>query len=365
MKQLLAELNRRNVIRMAIAYGVTCWLMLQVADIGLQAIAAPDWVMRAFVLAFVVGLPFVLIFSWVYELTPDGLKREAHVEPDASVTDVTARKLDYVVIGLLVFVLGIVVMRMVSQPTSAPAQTTADTRPAVNAEETSVAVLAFENMSADAEQGYFADGLSEELLNKLAQNPEIKVAGRTSSFAFKGQNRDLREIGEILNVAYILEGSVRKAGNQIRVTAQLVDAAEGFQLFSETYDGNLTDVFRVQDTIARQISQTLISQLTGTIDESDVTDPAAYELFLRARQDIVSRDTPRLQSASVMLDRVLDIDPEYAPALAQKALVVYLLSDASGAYGQVSVDVAVPEAQRFATQALELAPNLADEHAVN
>ena len=240
------------------------------------------------------------------------------------------------------------------------------TVPVADVVDKSIAVLAFEDLSPEGDQEYFADGLSEELLNVLAKVSELKVAGRTSSFAFKGTNKDLREIGELLNVAHILEGSVRKAGNRIRVTAQLIKADDGFHLFSETYDRDLEDIFAVQDEIAQEISKALLTEIVGTeIVARSQTDTAAYELYLLARQRIHTRDIFNLREANSMLDRVLEIDPLFAPALAQKALVMHLMSDSLGAYGDIPMADTMPVARRAIDQALALDATLAEAHAID
>jgi len=356
------ELKRRNVFRAAVAYVIASWLILQVADVVLQGIEAPAWVMKVFMLVLALGLPFVLLFSWAYELTPEGLKKEKDVDRTASITPETGRKLNLITIGMLVAVLAVVIIdrAFMHAHDEAPAAiaTTA-------AADTSIAVLAFDDLSPDGDQGYFADGLSEELLNVLAQVPEMKVAGRTSSFAFKGTNTDLREIGELLNVSHILEGSVRKAGNRIRVTAQLIKADDGFHLFSETYDRDLEDIFEVQDEIAQKISTALLTEIVGTetVVKSE-TDPEAYDLFLKARQRIHSRDIMNLREADTMLGRALEIDPSYAPALAQKGLAIYLMSDVIGAYGDTPVAEARPDALALIDRALALDGSLPEARAI-
>jgi TolB-like protein/Tfp pilus assembly protein PilF len=231
----------------------------------------------------------------------------------------------------------------------------------------SVAVLAFEDLSAEGDHAYFAEGLSEELLNVLSQVPDLQVAGRTSSFAFKGQNTDLREIGEILNVAHILEGSVRTSGNRIRVTAQLINATDGFHLFSETYDRDLTDIFAVQDDIAEKISTALQSELIGTVSvhEATPTQIEAFGVYLLARQNIHTRDKDKMIEAMTLLDQAIAIDPEYAPALAQKALVTYLLSDSSGAYGEMPAAKAISIARPLLDKALRIDSRLAEAHAIS
>ena len=338
--KIFDELKRRNVIRVAVAYLVSGWLVLQIADLVVDGIGAPDWVMKFLLLLGLLGLPIVLVFSWAYELTPEGVKREKDVDRSTSITSTTGRKLK---IGMLVAVLAVVALDRLYLPDKNQAAAPQAAAPV----EKSIAVLAFEDLSPDGDHAYFAEGLSEELLNVLAQVGDLQVAGRTSSFAFKGQNKDLREIGELLNVAHVLEGSVRRAGNRIRVTAQLIKASDGFHLFSQTYDREFTDVFAVQDEIAQEISNALLSEIVGT--ESMVstrTDTEAYELYLLARQRIHTRDIYRMREANNMLERVLDIDPLYAPALAQKALVTYLMSDNIGAYGDIPVAEALPVALR-------------------
>ncbi len=366
MSQLFDELKRRNVIRVAVAYLVAAWLVLQVADLVLENIGAPDWVMQAFMLLFALGFPLVLIFSWAYELTPEGLKREKEVDRSKSVTHETGRKLDQITIGMLVAVVAFVVIERnffhdVDHGAGDAVPSTANAAP-----QKSVAVLAFEDLSAEGNQAYFADGLSEELLNVLAQIPDLQVAGRTSSFAFKGKDTDLREIGEILNVAHILEGSVRKSGNRIRVTAQLINAQNGFHLFSESYDRDLDDIFAVQDDIASQISAALRSEIIGTeaVQEATPTEIETYELYLEARQKIHSRNGDALAEASRLLDRALAIDPDYAPAMVQKALAVYLLSDSIGSYGDIPVDEALAVAEPLLERARSIDPYLAEVHAV-
>lgn len=364
MSNLVEELKRRNVIRVGIAYLVAAWVVLQIADLVLENIGAPDWVMQTLMLVLALGFPVVLLFSWAFELTPEGIKREKDIPPGESITRHTAHKLDRMTVGLLfVVVLLVVVERMV------PEEDASESEPepvAAAVAEKSIAVLAFEDLSPEGNQEYFAEGVSEELLNVLAQIPDLKVAGRTSSFAFKGQKRDLREIGEILEVAHILEGSVRTSGDRIRVTAQLVKAEDGFHLFSRNYDRELTDIFDVQDDIAREIATALRSAILGerTVEKSVPTPVEAYEKYLQARQWIHSRDRQLMEAAAVMLDEALAIDPNYAPALAQKALAIMLLSNSDGAYGDIPLDVALRESRPLIDKALELDPDLAEAHAV-
>ena len=366
MGQLFDELKRRNVIRVAVAYVVAAWVVLQVADLVLDNIDAPSWVMQVFMLALGLGFPLILIFSWAFELTPDGLKREKDVDRSESVTARTAQKLDRLTIGLLVAVLAVfAIERLVPDGPGEPA-TSADSAGAAQVVDQSIAVLAFDDLSPDGDQEYFAEGISEELLNVLAQIPDLKVAGRTSSFAFKDQNRDLREIGEILEVAHILEGSVRTAGQRVRVTAQLIKAEDGFHLFSKTYDRELTDIFAVQDDIAREIGTALRSAILGDadIDKATPTPVEAYDKYLRARQWIHTRDRQLMEQASDLLDEALELDPDYAPALAQKALATILLSDSPGSYGDIPWKYARDIARPLLDRALAIDADLAEAHAV-
>ena len=236
----IAELKRRNVIKVAIAYVIVAWLLLQVADVMLPTFGSPAWVMRAFSFLLILCFPLALLFAWAFELTPDGVKREKDIDPTESIAHATGRKLDFVIIAVLVLAVGFLVVDRYSAPPASVSQQVV---------EKSIAVLPFVNMSDDAGNEYFSDGISEEILNSLAKVKDLKVAGRTSSFAFKGRNENLRTIGEALGVSHILEGSVRKAGAQVRITAQLVKADDGYHLWSQAYDRELTDIFAIQDEI--------------------------------------------------------------------------------------------------------------------
>jgi len=362
---LFGELKRRNVFRVALAYLIAAWLVLQVSQLVLEAIEAPAWVLKVFLLIFALGLPIALLFSWAYELTPEGVKRESEIDRSSSVTHQTGHKLNQITIVMVIALVVLVAagqMNLIESGSPPIEDVPAD----VSLADKSIAVLAFEDLSPEGDQEYFADGLSEELLNVLARIPDLQVAGRTSSFAFKGQNRDLREIGEILNVAHILEGSVRKSGNQIRVTAQLINAKTGFHLYSETYDGSLTDVFAVQDEIAASISSALRTELIGTeVQQVTATAIEAYDLYLVARQKIYTRDKEEMIEAARLLDSALEIDDEYAPALAQKALVMILLSDGIGSYGDIPEAEAVAIARPLVDKAIAVDATLAEAHAVS
>ena len=363
----IEELKRRNVFRVAVAYLVTAWVLLQVADIGVEHIAAPDWLIQGIMLVLGLGFPVALIFAWAFELTPDGIKKEKDVDRSQSITNRTGRKLDFTIIGILVFAVVFLLIDRFSgsgaEPGSEPgtaeiAESVEGATEEVVEKAKSVAVLPFVNMSSDPEQEYFSDGISEEILNALAKVKELKVAGRTSSFAFKGQNQDLRQIGDTLGVENILEGSVRRSGTTVRITAQLIQVDDGFHLWSETYDRELTDVFAIQDEIAGAILQQLKAHLLDgeqIVVNTTRANSEAYDLYLLAKQRIYERTRPTLEAAAGTLDRAIAIDPDYAPAYAQRGITALLLRDEQ--YGTLPKDQAQTQAKLYLDQALRLDPN--------
>ena len=260
-----AELKRRNVVRVGIAYAIAAWIILQATDVIGEILDLPQWGGKLILLMLGVGFVISLFLAWAFELTPEGLKRESEVDRDSSITRVTGRKLDRAIIVVLALALAWFAWDKFSgggapsaRPETAAATATEPEAPsAEKAVDQSIAVLPFINMSADADNEYFSDGLSEELLNLLAQVEGLKVAARTSTFKFKGSDADIAEIGEKLNVATVLEGSVRKAGDQVRITAQLIMVDDGFHLWSENYDRRLDNIFEVQDEIASAIVDAL------------------------------------------------------------------------------------------------------------
>ncbi|HEX5789417.1 MAG TPA: hypothetical protein VFY03_14630 [Woeseiaceae bacterium] len=348
---IVTELSRRNVIRVAIAYAVGAWVILQIMDVVTPILDLPEWAPRLVLVILAIGLVPALVFSWVYELTPEGIRRESEVDPDRSIRHATGRKLNVVIGVSLAIAIGLLLMgRGDDEATSVAAQsvTASDTTP-------SIAVLPFVNMSPDPDQEYFSDGITEEILNSLASVKELRVAGRTSSFAFKGQADDLRRIGSSLGVAHILEGSVRKQGDTVRVTAQLIQVNDGFHLWSQNYDRKLDDVFEIQDEIAREILAQLKTQLLPGADvamEAQRTTPEVYELYLRAKQRIYTRDRANIESAIGELDEAIRLDPAYGPAYAQRGIATIILSEQQ--YGDMPHDEAQRRGRRFVDQALEL-----------
>jgi TolB-like protein/Tfp pilus assembly protein PilF len=310
MKKLVAELSRRNVFRMAALYGVAAWMILSIADIVFGIVGLPDGALRLVFYGLLIGFPVVLVFSWIYELTPEGLKREIEIQPGDSVTEHTGHRLNVLIgIGVVLVLLGMVLQHFIF-----PAN---DTDMESGPPENSIAVLPFVNMSADPEQEYFSDGLSEELLNLLAKIPELQVTSRTSAFAFKGEKVNLQDMAMKLNVANVLEGSIRKSGDQVRITAQLIEARSDKHLWSETYDRSIEDVFAVQDEIAAEVVRELQLRLLEGVPKSWETSPEVFELYLQGKAHARKVSEEGSEQAIAELEAALAIDPEFAPAWAE------------------------------------------------
>ena len=338
---LFAELKRRNVIRVGLAYVVAGWLLAQVVELAVDAFEAPPWVLKLIVTMIVVGLVPVLIFSWVYELTPEGVKREVEVDRTESITPQTGQKLNVATIVLIVMALGVFAYdRFTSAPGVGPAPVGQVQPPATPVTDgpPSVAVLPFVNMSGNAENEYFSDGLTETLLHMLAQVDGLRVAARTSAFAFKGTNTDIREIAATLEVSSILEESVQRVGDRVRVTAQLIDARNGSHLWSQNFDRTLDDIFAIQDEIANSVAQALqVSLLGDTGSEKaapkvlsvDTQNTAAYDLYLRGLQQYNRNTYTALPDAERLFKEALLEDPDFDEA--RVALVrAYISMQATG-----------------------------------
>jgi len=314
---LVSELRRRNVFRVAIAYVIIAWLILQVGDTLAPALHLGEWVNTALAFFLILGLPIALIFAWAYELTPEGLKKEKEVDRSQSITHHTGRKLDFIIIG----VLSVTVLYFVFDSFILTSETTSTTEV-----EKSIAILPFVAMSSGEDDEHFSDGLTEELINSLVQIDELKVTGRTSSFYYKGKNEDLRTIGLALGVAHVLECSLRRSGDKLRITAQLTQSSDGFHLWSNTYDRNADDIFSIQTDIATKVAEalkvTLLGEDLNTLSNYGTTNAEARSLYLiaKARFRQVSNSFTiwtsdnQLRSARSMLEDVVRIDPDYAEA---------------------------------------------------
>jgi TolB-like protein len=349
----VAELKRRNVIRMAGLYLVGAWLVTQVAGTVLPMFGAPEWLPRSVVVVLAIGFVPALVFAWVFELTPAGLKRDADVPPEQSIGVQTARRIDKFVLAPR---RDAALVAATAQSVKAEAGHAA--KPAIS--EKSIAVLPFVNMSADKDNEYFSDGIAEEILNALAQVKDLKVAGRTSSFQFKGRNENLTAIGETLGVAHVLEGSVRKQGDKVRITAQLIRAKDGYHQWSETYDGDLQDVFALQERIAQAITAKLQVTLSGQqaqrLVDAGTQNPQAYQLYLRASSTFDHRDGPRMLDAVKQLEEAIALDPNYARAYSRLATIHAILPTyAPGHFADRETQV-----RSNARLAIELGPRLAE-----
>ena len=323
MASIWAELKRRNVVRVAVAYAIAAWLLIEITATTFPILKLPDWSVTLVTALVLIGFPLALIFAWAFELTPEGLKKERDVDRSQSMTHVTGRKLDFSIMAIMALALVYFAYdKFLLEPTGDEPAVTATTQSpdAARAKrpEQSIAVLPFVNMSSDPEQEFFSDGISEELLNLLAQLPGLRVAARTSSFQFKGTNPGIAKIADTLNVSHILEGSVRKSGTKLRITAQLIKADDGFHLWSHSYDRELDDIFAVQDEIAQAIVSELRLRLIDhtQIASGSTSNVEAYQEYLKGRYFWNLRTGPDLLTAIEHFEAATRLDPEYAEAWA-------------------------------------------------
>jgi TolB-like protein/Flp pilus assembly protein TadD len=316
---LISELQRRKVFRVAAAYLVVGWLLTEVLTTILPTLGAPGWAARAVILIFAFGFVPAVVLSWFYELTPEGIKRDHRFDRDQPASGKTGMRLDHIAIAttvVLIILIGLFSAR----------QTTDDTAQIGGAvSNASVAVLPFVNMSKDKDNEYFSDGLTETLLHMLAQVPSLKVAARTSSFAFKGKNVSIQEIARALEVAHVLEGSVQQAGERVRITAQLIRASDGFHVWSSNFDRQLDDIFGIQDEIAEKVGYALSESLLGAGGGSQMavlatTNPDAYDLYMQARKERVTYSYGGLRAAEDLLKGALLIDPDFVDAKTELAM---------------------------------------------
>jgi serine/threonine-protein kinase len=358
---LYNELKRRNVLRVGAAYIVAAWLVIQVAETIFPLFGFDDTPARIVVIVLAIGFPLFLLFSWVFELTPEGLKRETEIDRAASTTHRTGKQLDRIIIVLLALALGYFAFdKFVLDPARDATELATATQEAhqegrsealvESYGDKSIAVLPFVNMSSDPEQEYFSDGISEELLNVLSKIPDLRVISRTSSFYFKGKDMKLVDIARELNVAHILEGSVRKTGNRVRITAQLINALSDTHLWSQTYDREILDMFVVQDEIATEIAAKLQLAIMGTAHTARPTDSEeAYDNFLRGMY-FINEGWVAFLRARDYFKAAVEIDPTYAQAHALLALTYISL----GNFRQLAPADVQQLASDAATTAIEL-----------
>jgi TolB-like protein/Tfp pilus assembly protein PilF len=339
------ELKRRNVVRVGIAYAVAAWVLLQLTDVVGEILELPEWGGKLILLAVVVGFIPALILAWAFEWTPEGVKRESEVDRSQSISQQTGKKLNAVILVLMAVAITyllfdkfylsalgsgsretLAVTEVLAPPEPLPPGQTATGAP-------SVAVLPFLNMSADAEQEYFSDGITEEIINALVRVPGIKVAARTSVFAFKGQEKDIRAIGDELGVTHVVEGSVRSDGTQLRITAQLIQVKDGFHLWSETFDRERINVFAIQEEIAAAIAGVLNEQLGAktALPEAPHISVQAYDDYLRGRAHLRARSDVDLEQANQLFLKVTEAYPDYAPGWAALAITADVMDNEAAA----------------------------------
>ena len=351
MIAFLRELKRRKVIRVGSAYIAVGWGLTQiVAEFG-EPLSLPDWFYNAFIVIVLAGLPLALLLAWAFEVTPDGVATTQAAAEGARGPQLQV--IDFALLGAMVLVVGIVAAGLFrDSAVRIAAPTVAEGAP-------SIAVLPFADISDTGDQSYFSDGMSEEIMNVLAQVEGLKVASRTSSFSFKGSEKSVPEIASVLGVAHVLEGSVRKSGDRIRITAKLVRAQDGFAVWTETYDETLDDVFAIQDDVSRRILEELELLVVG--ESSPVTaqrgDAVAFDIMLRAREASSDYSASGLERSVALYRQAIEIDPDYAPAYFDLATIIMLNSDASGGQGDRPVAEALEEAWPILERGRELAPD--------
>jgi len=368
-----SELKRRNVYKVAVAYAVVSWLLIQAASILFPTFDAPPWVMKVFVAVSVLGFPIALVFSWAFEITPEGLKRESEIEAGKSITRRTGRK----IVGITILVAVIATALFVFQLLRPHLTSTGGPSAPLNAlSEKSVAVLAFANLSDDKGSEYFSDGISEELLTVLQKIPGLHVAARTSAFSFKGKNATAQEIGEKLGVAHLVEGSVRKAGDVVRIAARLTQANTGEEQWSENYTRNLKDVFAVQTEIAQTIVEQLRGQLTGgaanpttkaeiqaevrAAEKGGTKNVEAHESYLQGRFFLNRHSEKETDQARAAFERAVQLDPKFALAWAGLAQTHVWDCNYATEGGQKGFNDHLAAARDAVERAFALEPNLPD-----
>ncbi len=366
-----SELKRRNVYKAAVAYAVVAWLLIQAASILFPTFEAPPWVMKVFVAVIVLGFPIALVFSWAFEITPEGIKREEDVSPSQSITHHTGRRIVRITVVVAVLAAGLFVFQLLRPrlTSTVTPSATANSLP-----EKSVAVLAFDNLSDDKGSEYFSDGISEELLTVLQKIPGLRVAARTSAFSFKGKNATAQEIGQKLGVANLVEGSVRKAGDVVRIAARLTKTMSGDEVWSENYTRNLKDVFAVQTELAQTIVEQLRGQLTGgtanpttkaqiqaevrAAAKGGTKNVEAHESYLQGRYFINRHSEKGTDQARAAYERAVQLDPQFALAWAGLAQAHIWYCNFATEGGQKGFNTHLAAAREAVERALAIEPDL-------
>jgi TolB-like protein/Tfp pilus assembly protein PilF len=354
-KYFFGELKRRNVYKVAVTYAVIAWLLIQAASILLPTFEAPTWVMKGFVVFLILGFAMAVFVSWAFEATPQGMKRTEDVSPDEVLPSWSPRKFAAFIVMIAMLAASLLVFELLRSQ-SKP-------RRALDLPGKSIAVLPFENLSRDPDNAYFTEGIQDEILARLAKIADLKVISRTSTQRYKSSPDDLPQIAKRLGVSSILEGSVQKTGDRVRVTVQLINAASDAHLWAEMYDRNLTDVFAAESDIAKMIADTLRAKLSGSEQQAIAVRPTqnaeAHQLYLRGRYFWNKRTGADLKKAIDYFNRAIGKDPNYALAFAGLADAYVLLS----AYAEASPKESLPQAKAAALKALELDSTLGEAHA--
>jgi TolB-like protein/Tfp pilus assembly protein PilF len=355
LSNFFAELKRRNVYKVAVAYVVVAWLLIQAASIFLPAFDAPPWVMKIFIIVIVLGFPVALVLSWAFEITPEGIKLESEVAADKSITRKTGRKIVAITTVLAVIAAGLFVFQLLRARSTSPS--------ALSISNKSIAVLPFDNLSRDPDNAYFCEGVQDEILTRLAKVADLKVISRTSTQHFKSAPDNLPQIAQQLGVAHIVEGSVQKSNDKVRVNVQLINATTDAHLWADTFDRQLNDIFAVESEIAKTIAETLQAKLTGSEKTAMAKEPTvnteAYELYHKGRFFWNKRTGPDLRKAIDYFGQAIAKDPNYALAYVGLADSYLLLPN----YGGASSKESLPPARAAAKKALELDDSLAEAHA--
>ena len=354
----IGELKRRRIFRAAGAYTLAAWLVVEMSSVVLPAFELPDWTVRLVIILALGGFPVAMLLAWAFDITPQGVVSTPPVPEKAAAKAAGngASRSYTTAMAFSILILLVLSVGMLGYLYFSPAGTDASEQP-------SIAVLPFANLSDDPDNEYFSDGITEELLNALVRIDGLQVAARTSSFAFKGKNSDIRAIGRELNVATVLEGSVRKFGNQLRITVQLIDVRDGFHLWSETYDRELNDIFAIQEDISQAVVDALKVQLIGearpTLVNTTTVDSAAYNYYLLGRYNWHKRTPESLTRAVQLFEQAIATDPDFALAYSGLADAYILLNE----YGDLSFETARAKAKPAIAMALRLDKNLAEPYA--
>jgi len=352
-QQLLSEFKNRNLFKACTAYFVTAWVVIQILAIILPTFGFDKVVLKSVIILLVLCFPIWFWFSYTYELTPGGLVKRAKLKADTGHNKKATERYNKIILGGIAVIIALLLFNIYRSPSPDAHAAKQETALKVN-EDKSIAVLAFADMSPAQDQKYFSEGISEEILNLLTKIPDLKVISRTSSFAFKDKEATTSEIGELLNVNHILDGSIRKSGNNFRISAQLIDAKNGAQLWSETYDRSLDDIFKIQDEIASKIIQQLQVSLMGKVIESKEVNIEAYNLFLEAKLLRSQQNFKSDSLAEATVREAINIDDNYAPSW---ALLSELIYNGTFSYSRYTIDDAVPLSLAAAQKSIDLDPD--------